>query len=142
MQDRKVDIETLIEATQALKRKMLSAYATKKRSITPSQMLVVGHVFRNPGISTNETAAALKMTGSAVTQLVNGLVKAGYIKRERDRDDKRAHRLFLTARSKKRIAEYREKRAKFMLDIFKSLSDEEFKLYVALHKKLIASLEK
>src|SRR4051812_34387389 len=127
MQDRKKDIETLIEATQALKRKMLSLSALKKASITPSQMLVVGHVLRNEGSSTKDTAAALKMTGSAITQLVNGLVKRGFIKREKDLDDKRAHRLFLTSKSKKRIAEYREKRSKLMLSIFKGLSDEEFR---------------
>lgn len=139
MLDRKQHVEELIEGSILLKRKA-SAFAHGKDGITPSQWQVIGHIFRNEGCTTNEVASALNMTGSAVTQLVNRLVEDGYVKREANREDRRAHRLVLSAQSKKRIAAFKAKRLDLMLKLFSALTDAEFKQYLALNKKVTKKL--
>jgi DNA-binding MarR family transcriptional regulator len=144
MLNRKQYIEELIEGGEALRRHMLSFHAGQKKAaaITPSQWLVVRHIFKHEGCTTNDAATALNMSGSAVTQLVNALAAKKYVKRERDPIDKRAHRLLLSAESKKRISEMRRKRVTVLLGLFKALSDKEFVQYVALHHKIQKSFTK
>jgi len=141
MLNRKQHVEELIEGAQLLRRKA-SGLAQAKDGITPSQWQVIGHIFRHEGCTTNEVAAALNMTGSAVTQLVNRLVEDGYVKREANKQDRRAHRLVLSAQSKKRINAFKAKRLGLMLKLFSALTDAEFTQYVALNKKVINGLEK
>jgi DNA-binding MarR family transcriptional regulator len=141
MLDRKKYVEELIEGTQLLRRKA-SGLSHAKDGITPSQWQVIGHIFRHEGCTTNEVATALNMTGSAVTQLVNRLVAEGYVKREENAEDRRAHRLILSAQSKKRINAFKAKRLDLMLKLYSALTDAEFKQYLALNKKVISGLEK
>ncbi|GAA2262989.1 MULTISPECIES: MarR family winged helix-turn-helix transcriptional regulator [Kitasatospora] len=47
-------------------------------------------------LSINQLAAGTETTGAATTQLVNGLVAAGYVTRERRPDDKRSTLVALT----------------------------------------------
>jgi DNA-binding MarR family transcriptional regulator len=140
MLDRTKQVEELIEGTQVLRRKVFERSLAKKASITSSQWRVVGHVFRNEGCTTGEVAAALQMTGSAATQLINGLVAKGYVKRLRNLEDRRVHKLSLSKESRKRIIEFKSKRVRTMLKLFEALSDTEFKHYVALNKKIIQRL--
>jgi DNA-binding MarR family transcriptional regulator len=136
MVNRRTHVEEIIEATLSL-RKGLSRI--KASDITMSQWAVVAQVFHNPGCTINEAALALKMTGSAVTQLVNGLVDKGYVTRKPDAKDKRFIRLTLTASSAKKIDTLKKARVTMMLKLFKALSDKEFMQYVALHTKILAS---
>jgi DNA-binding MarR family transcriptional regulator len=142
MLDRKKHVEELIEGAQFLRRSLSGVSRPEDAGITGSQWLVVGHVFKSGGCTTNEAAAALNMTGSAVTQLVNGLVAKGYIEREQSSTDRRVHRLALSSQSTKRIAEFKKKRIQVMLKVFKALSDQEFTQYLALNKKIINALPK
>lgn len=139
MVDRTQHVEELIEGAQILRRKA-SGMAHAKDGITPSQWQVIGHIFRNEGCTTSDVAAALNMTGSAATQLLNCLVSEGYVKREASAQDRRAHRLVLSAQSKKRINTFKAKRLKLMLNLFSALSDSEFKQYLALNKKVTSTL--
>ncbi|MBV9349508.1 MAG: hypothetical protein JO026_02045, partial [Patescibacteria group bacterium] len=61
------------------------------------------------------------------------------IKRKQDPTDKRAHKLVLSAASKKRVNDFKKKRIALALKLFKALTDEEFLEYVALQKKLLHS---
>lgn len=143
MLNRKKYIEGLVLGGEVLRRHKASLLSAEKdTSITPSQWQVIRHIYANEGGTTNEAAAALGMSGSAVTQLVNALVSKRYVKRERDPDDRRAHRLVLSSESKKRIQELRGKRVKLMLKLFAALSDKEFKQYVLLHQKILGSFAK
>ncbi len=137
--DRRQFVEELLESSHRLRRKTFSHVHTG--NITTSQWLVVAHLFHDPNSTVNDTARALKMTGSAVTQLVNGLVKSGYIKRAADPEDRRAIRLTLSAESRKKIQEFKKKRIDMMLKMFEALTDSEFEHYVALNKKILSSLK-
>lgn len=141
MIDRTTHVEELMDAAQFLLRRKASGMSPLRGNhITPSQWLVIGYVFQHEGVSTNKAATALHMTGSAVTQLVNGLVAKGYVKRKQNPDDRRAYRLVVSAESKKRIIAFKKKRVLMILHMFKALTDKEFKQYVTLNKKILASI--
>ncbi len=137
MLDRTQHIEEILDGARFLRRKAFGYEALKGINITASQWLVMGYIFRNEGCTVNDAATALRMTGSAVTQLVNGLVAKKYIKRERDPHDLRAHRLFLPSANRKRLNNYKQKRMRMMQQVFNALTDKEFTQYLALNNKLI-----
>jgi DNA-binding MarR family transcriptional regulator len=56
-------------------------------------------------LSINRLAAATETTGAAATQLVNGLVAAGYVTRERPAHDKRSVQVALTDTGRRRHEE-------------------------------------
>jgi DNA-binding MarR family transcriptional regulator len=142
MLDRTSYVEGFIEDIRHFKRSLAGASSLTEASITESQWLVIGHIFRNDGCTTNEAAKALEMSGSAVTQLVNGLVTKGFVVRKRDEDDHRAFRLMLSKESRKRIDVHKKKRMQMMLKMFEALTDKEFEHYLALNKKIIYHIKK
>jgi DNA-binding MarR family transcriptional regulator len=140
MIDRKKYIEELIDGVQLLKRKSSRLSYLKDASITGSQWMVIGQIFRNEGCTTNDVADALNMTGSAVTQLVGGLVAKGYVTREPSSTDRRSQKLILSQQSKKHIAVFKKERIHMILKMFEVLSDLEFTKYVALNKKILDAM--
>lgn len=136
MIDRKAYIEQVIAGAHLFKRQMSMHTLLKDADITGSQWLVVAHIGEHEGANTNETATALNMSGSAVTQLVNALVDKGFLKRMPDPLDRRAHKLMLSADSKKRIAAFKQKHAQMFLKMFEVLTDKEFEQYIALNSKI------
>lgn len=139
MVNRKQHVTELMDAAQVLRRKASGLSRHTGNRITPSQWLVIGYISQHEGASTNETAAALRMSGSAVTQLVNGLVTQGFLKRQPDPRDRRANTLVVSSKSKKRISGFKKKHVQTMLKMFEALSDKEFEQYVALSKKILTS---
>lgn len=140
--DRRKDIEELLDTSQQMRRKFSSLSKVGHGGITSSQWLVIGHIFRNEECTTNDVANALGMTGSAVTQLLNGLVAKGLVIRKRDERDRRALKLALSTTSKKKVQRLKQMRLDALLHAFKALTDEEFKHYIELNRKVIASLKK
>jgi DNA-binding MarR family transcriptional regulator len=140
MMNRKKHVEELMDAAQFLKRRASGMSLFKGGRITPSEWLVVGYISHNEGANTNETATALNMSGSAVTQLVNSLVAKRYLARRQDPDDRRVQQLVLSSKSKARVSEFKKKHIQMMLKMFEALTDTEFERYVALNKKILKSL--
>ncbi len=140
--DRRKDIEELLDTSQQMRRKFSSLSKVGHDGITSSQWLVIGHIFRNEECTTKDVANALGMTGSAVTQLLNGLVAKGLVIRKRDERDRRALKLALSTTSKKKVQRLKQMRLDALLHAFKALTDEEFEHYIELNRKVIASLKK
>jgi DNA-binding MarR family transcriptional regulator len=106
-------------------------------SLAPSQWLVLHLVGRNSGIGVKELAAALGITSSAATQLIDGLVKKGLLLRQPSEEDRRALRLSLPEESRKRIETMMEHRLTRAVDIFGVLDDAEFQTLLDLLNKVI-----
>ena len=106
-------------------------------SLAPSQWLVLHLVGRTHGIGVKELAAALEITSSAATQLVDGLVKKGLLLRQPSEEDRRALRLSLPEESRKRIEIMMEHRLTRAVDIFGVLDDAEFQTLLDLLNKVI-----
>src|SRR3989338_7062018 len=83
-----------------IKRKMLEDGSVLNRDmLPPSQWVVLFLISEHEEMTTKEIAQLLGMTSSAVTQLVNGLVKKQYLERQDASHDRRIVRIRLTEKA-------------------------------------------
>jgi len=68
-----------------------------KYGLTRSQFDVLGHIATEPGLCQQALAERLLVTKGNVAGLVDRLEQAGMVERRPDPEDRRMHRLFLTA---------------------------------------------
>lgn len=140
MTDRKEQIEGIVECMHAIKRKLASegGYFTgmAAKRITPSQWFVLLMAERNKNIGVKEIAGLTGITSSAATQLINELVKKGYLVRKGKLEDRRALSIVLSDKSKKQIHSMKEQGLKKLIALFGVLSDNELKAYYQLNKKI------
>lgn len=140
MAKRKEQIEGIIEYMHAIKRKLASegGYFTGAgtKHITPSQWFVLLMVERNKNIGVKEIAGLTGITSSAATQLINELVKKGYLVRKGKLEDRRALNIMLSGKSKKQIHFMKKQGLKKLIALFDILSDNELATYCELNKKI------
>ena len=139
MVNRKQLIEEILASFHSFRHKMKTkASNTQKESrITHSQWFVLGIIEHCKDASIKDISGMLGMSSSAVTQLVDGLVKSGYVLRQDDPKDRRSVQLEVSPKGKKQIGVMREKRINQMSKLFDALSDSELETYLQLHKKII-----
>src|SRR5665213_934079 len=139
MTNRKHKIEALLSDFQALRRAMSlkSVKAAGSPRITPSQWGVLTLIELHGKSTVKEVSSALNITSSAATQLVDPLVKSGYLMRKTSTEDRRNVILTLSTKSKKQVDGMKKHALQRFLKVFKVFTDKEFNLYVALNKKLI-----
>ena len=139
MPDRKEQIGELLANLNALRR-MVMRYRDsylKQRNITYSQAWVLHVVKEHDGIGVKEIADLLGITSSAATQLVDTLVKRGYLSRERSPEDRRALEVRLSDQGKKQVDVLQMKNLEKLFDVF---DDEELLKYCELNKKIISRI--
>lgn len=64
------------------------------------QLHILFMLFKNDGINQESLARSLSVDKAAVTRSIAKLINEGYVYRERDDEDKRSYRVFLTSRGK------------------------------------------
>ena len=143
MGDRKRKVEELVEGLMSLKHRIaFSSHGSHKNPrITPAQwgvLMCVGHADTS---TVKDVAGALSITSSAATQLIDGLVKNGYVERVADVRDRRAVALTLSKKTKGRVAAMKEAAIGQFLKLFESFTDKEFELYCALSKKVVRAAD-
>ena len=121
-------------------RRVMGHPAGKRESITTSQWSVLALLMHKDSLSVKELSQSLKVSSSAATQLADGLVKSGHIERHEDPRDRRLVRLTLSKRTAQKIARMRGEYEQKLLRAFEALTDAEFKQYVALNKKIAATV--
>ncbi len=109
-----------------------------KHMPTRAQMSIMIILEQEETQHVKELAVKLRMSSSAVTQLVDGLVKERLLKRHEDRQDRRRMDVSLTENGKKMLIKARKRRLK-NLEIFLSpLSVKELEQLKRLQRKLLA----
>jgi len=103
--------------------------------------MVITFIHRRDNTNIKEIADNLNVTSSAATQLVDGLVKNGYLKRLSDENDRRAIKLILTEKTKKQAAEIKTKFRQKFASMFEVLNDKELAEYYKLNRKIISNLK-
>jgi DNA-binding MarR family transcriptional regulator len=146
MVDRKKKVEELLEDFMSMRRRMgfKGGAVSRLPAITPSQWHVIMCIRHSPGSKSTikEIASTLAMTSSAATQLVDGLVRSGYVERKRAVRDRRAVALSLSAKTKKHVESMKRAGVAQFVHMFTALSDREFEQYCALNKKIAREMLK
>jgi DNA-binding MarR family transcriptional regulator len=136
---RKQRIEALVEDFIALKRSFAKGGGEHlhRNPVTAAQWEALFAVHQRGEAPVKDIAAALGVSSSAVTQLVDGLVEGGYLERAASAEDRRAVVLSLSKKSARHFKEIKRHKVAQFLRVFAPLSDREFDHYCALTKKLV-----
>lgn len=110
---------------------------TSKSMPTPAQLGVMYLLSHSEVNNTKEMAKHLCMSPSAITQLVDGLVKDKILERKVDSKDRRKINITLTISGKKKLILAQKKHLKIFENMFESLSDKELIQIEFLQKKII-----
>ncbi|MCO5985227.1 MarR family transcriptional regulator [Actinoallomurus spadix] len=117
----------LMDVTMAMRRVVRRRLreAAPPPDLRPAQIELMVVVDRNPGVSVAAAARELRLADNSVSTLVNQLVRAGMLRRETDPDDRRAARLELTDAARRRLAAWRDRRARLVGAHLGELSEED-----------------
>lgn len=93
--------ETLGYLVLDITRLMSARFDARARElgITRAQWTLIAGLLRAEGCTQAQLADLLQVTPMAVGRLVDRMSRAGWVERRREQGDRRAHRLYLTARA-------------------------------------------
>ena len=136
--DRKVQIAGLVENFRALSKAMVKFGPSflNELNITYTQMLILGLVKENEGISLKRLAGMMGTTSSAATQQVDNLVRRGYLLRQESDTDRRLVRVRLTGAMDRQVETMKTKFLEQLSPLFDRLTDRELAQYSALTSKI------
>lgn len=99
--------------------------------LVDSEVELLRLVVSRPGLRVHEAAARLGLVSNTVSTMVGRLVSAGLLERRSDDDDGRVARLFATERAVRRMAAWRDRRARAV--------DEAIRLLPASDRDAVAT---
>jgi len=143
MPKRSYYIELIAESFHNIKQSLAErATPSHKMRITPSQSFVLQFAAKHAESSVKDIAESMFMTSSAATQLIDGLVKNGYLTRKDNPDDRRESILALTAKARSGFSKMKKDRMEKAKEVFSVLSEEELATYLSLNRKIMDNLKK
>jgi len=83
------------------------------------------HIFRSDGLSQDELSEVIGIDKTTTARAIKTLVNLGYVSRNRDRDDKRIFRLYLTIKGRALIPEIKQVMTEWTSVISHGLSQED-----------------
>lgn len=140
MTDRKQHIEGILHSLHAIQNQ-IKAEAGRlghQNGIAHSQWFALKIIEHYKNRSVKDIAETLGISSSAATQLVDGLVRKGYVRRREDPKDRRSVRLEPSPKGKKHIAVTSGKRITEMAGLFDALTDSELAEYLHLQRKILS----
>lgn len=124
MKDEKVPLtklaNSLYRCTQAYANEVLAKY--RLSSGTYPLLLVL---YKKEGINQSQVSRELSIDKAMSARAIKSLIKLGYLKKEDDTEDSRAHKLFLTHKAREIIPDILSSLDKWNIAISEGLSNEE-----------------
>jgi DNA-binding MarR family transcriptional regulator len=104
-----------------------SKFAARMRAIdfTPPLVGVLRFLARNPGSTQKELADAIGMPASRLVAMADELESRGFVSRVRDKQDRRSHRITLTADGEAELAIIAREAREHKSELLAALSAEE-----------------
>jgi DNA-binding MarR family transcriptional regulator len=142
--DRKQFIAQFFENMASISR-IMSANRGQEKSgkgmPTHGQVAVLYMVSHEKLHSVKQLAGRFSITSSAATQMVNGLVKAGFLTRKEDSEDRRNTKLAITEKGSKKLAEARKLRLDMASKMLEPLTDSELQTLEKIQQKIVNHLK-
>lgn len=124
-------ISILYRYGQSYISKKLEAY-----NIGSGQYIFLAALHRKDGISQEELSASLKIDKATTAKAVKKLIESGYIRRDIDSSDKRAYKVFLTAKAMAVIPAVQKAVKEWENMVCSGLADKEKRLIEELLHKM------
>ena len=113
-----------------------------KGVLTIPQVVILDFLDERSSCQMNELAGVLNFTMSAVTALVDKMIKLKLIKRERSSLDRRVVNVMMLNKGKEAIRQVREARRNCVTDLFSVLSKKDKEEYIRILKKMYDNLRR
>jgi MarR family transcriptional regulator for hemolysin len=115
-------VAQLVESSRLLRNHI--DHRAKERGTTRAQWIVLFRLRQNEGLSQVDLADVLELQPISLVRLLDRLVEHGLLERRHDPKDRRANRLFLTAKGRKLVDDLDSLRDTIAIDVFHDLSDD------------------
>jgi MarR family transcriptional regulator, transcriptional regulator for hemolysin len=114
-------VAQLVESSRLLRNYI--DHRAKERGTTRAQWIVLFRLRQHEGLSQVDLADVLELQPISLVRLLDRLVEHGLLERRHDPKDRRANRLFLTAKGKKLVNDLDSLRDAIATDVFQDLSN-------------------
>jgi Transcriptional regulators len=101
----------------------------KEYNIGPSHVEFLMILYHKDGVSQDKIAKTFKVSKATSTRIVQSLEKEGYVYRERDENDSRAYKVYLTEKGKQLKHLILEKMSSFVDTLFFDLTPQEREIF-------------
>lgn len=115
-------VAQLVESSRLLRNYI--DHRAKERGTTRAQWIVLFRLRQNEGLSQVDLAEVLELQPISLVRLLDRLVEHGLLERRHDPKDRRANRLFLTAKGRKLVDDLDSLREAIATDVFQNVSDK------------------
>ncbi|MEC2128344.1 MarR family winged helix-turn-helix transcriptional regulator [Brevibacillus centrosporus] len=122
-------IEELDRVFVEMARYFLSQWLEEEEQISPKQFILLRVLHQRGRSTVSELASILKQSNSATTIALNRLVKAGYVDRIRDEQDRRVVWVALSDTAMPLMEKLLARRRVLLGKLLENLSDEEIKQF-------------
>src|ERR1700758_4335094 len=119
-------VAQLVESSRLLRNYI--DHRAKERGTTRAQWIVLFRLRQNEGLSQVDLADVLELQPISLVRLLGRLVEHGLLERRHDPKDRRANRLFLTARGKELVDGLDSLRDGIATDVLANVSDEAIEI--------------
>lgn len=113
----------------------------EERTATMMQYMALSFLKEKDLSAVGEVAENLKLSKSSATQLTERLVKAGYVERVGDLDDRRIVRLKISDKGEHEIINLKNKFMEKMSAVLLKIPESDLKELLRIHIKLIQTLQ-
>lgn len=107
---------------------------------TPAQTQALFFIVENKLETVRDIASTMNISSSAATQLVDGLVNDGFVNRYESPEDRRITVLKPTKKAIKISQKIQKHIKQVVLEMTKTLSEEELKQLINIHQKMLDQL--
>jgi DNA-binding MarR family transcriptional regulator len=114
-------VAQLVESSRLLRNYI--DHRAKERGTTRAQWIVLFRLRQNEGLSQVDLADVLELQPISLVRLLDRLVEHGLLERRHDPKDRRANRLFLTAKGRRLVDELDSLRDAIATDVFRDVPD-------------------
>jgi DNA-binding MarR family transcriptional regulator len=115
-------IAQLVESSRLLRN--FIDHRAKSRGTTRAQWIVLFRLRQQEGLSQVDLADVLELQPISLVRLLDRLVEHGLLERRHDPKDRRANRLFLTARGRQLVDDLDSLRDAIATDVMRDMSSE------------------
>ncbi len=108
-----------------------------KHNISKTQIETLALIHKNQPINVKDLSQKLDISPSAISQIIEPLEEAGYIKKQEDNDDRRIKWLKISKKGKARFKEFKKIRYEFFVKKTACLDKDDLNSLIEIYKKLI-----
>ncbi|WP_231893471.1 MarR family winged helix-turn-helix transcriptional regulator [Rossellomorea aquimaris] len=143
-QIKNVYIDRLFRVFQVSNRQIQQDMATtlKELKLTGPQFYILSLLSTTDSTKSTELAEQLDVKPSAITVMIDRLLKNKFVTRERDERDRRIVKLALTSEGKEAFEKAKTLRREIFTRYLSYLEEDDVDRFVSIYEKLAAAIEK